>query len=125
MLEESRGSIVNITSGLVNNPIPANCVYTASKAAILSITRTLSKELAPKGIRVNCVAPGPVRTSLYDNLGLFGQARREYEDMVESIIPLGRYGQPEEIAGVVAFLVSNDASYVTGTQYAADGGFGI
>lgn len=125
LLTASKGSVVNVTSGLVNNPMPTNSVYTATKAAVRSITRTLAKELAPVGIRVNCVAPGPVRTPLYDNLGLEGQARKEYEDVVENLIPLGRYGKPEEIAGVVAFLLSADTIYATGTQYAVDGGFGI
>lgn len=125
MLEESKGCIVNITSGLVNNPTPTNCIYTASKAAVHSITRTLAKELAPKQIRVNCVASGAVRTALYDNLGLSDDEQKEYEATVASFIPLGRYGEPEEIAGVVAFLISDDAKYATGAQYAMDGGFGI
>lgn len=124
MLLDSKGCVVNITSGLVNNPIPLNSVYTASKAAVLSITRTLAKELAPD-IRVNCVAPGPTRTPLYDNLGLSDEGRKEYEAEVEKFVPLGRYGEPDEIAGAVAFLISEDAKYATGTQYAADGGFGI
>lgn len=124
-LRESKGNIVNITSGLVNNPIPMNSIYTASKAAVLSLTRTWAKELASHRIRVNSVASGAVKTPLYDKLGLSAQAATDYENTVTQVVPLGRFGEAEEIAAVVAFIASNDASYVTGAHYAADGGFGI
>lgn len=124
-LRESKGNIVNITSGLVNNPMPMNSIYTASKAAVLSLTRTWAKELASHRIRVNSVASGAVKTPLYDKLGLSAQAATDYENTVTQVVPLGRFGEAEEIAAVVAFIASNDASYVTGAHYAADGGFGI
>lgn len=124
-LRESKGNIVNITSGLVNNPMPMNSIYTASKAAVLSLTRTWAKELASHRIRVNSVASGAVKTPLYDKLGLSAQAATDYENTVTQVVPLGRFGEAEEIAAIVAFIASNDASYVTGAHYAADGGFGI
>ena len=124
-LKESKGNIVNITSGLVTNPMPMNCVYTASKAAVLSLTKTWAKELVQYGIRVNSVAAGATRTPLYDNLGLSEEEARAYEEAVEEHIPLGRYAQPEEIAPAVAFLASDEANYATGSHYRIDGGFGI
>lgn len=124
-LRESKGNIVNITSGLVNNPMPMNSIYTASKAAVLSLTRTWAKELASHRIRVNSVASGAVKTPLYDKLGLSAEDSTNYEHAVTQVVPLGRFGEAEEIAAVVAFIASNDASYVTGAHYAVDGGFGI
>lgn len=125
LLKASAGNVVNITTGLVNNPMPMNSVYTASKAALLSLTRTWAKELAPYRIRVNSVAAGAVKTPLYDKLGLSPEALSEYESGVAQVVPLGRFGEPQEIAAVVAFISSANASYVTGAHYAVDGGFGI
>ncbi|BAL84862.1 putative short-chain dehydrogenase/reductase family protein (plasmid) [Selenomonas ruminantium subsp. lactilytica TAM6421] len=124
-LKKSKGNIVNITSGLVTNPMPMNCVYTASKAAVLSMTETWAKELAPHGIRVNSVAAGATRTPLYDKLGLTIEETKDYEAAVEKNIPLGRYAEPEEIAGAVAFIASDDARYATGAHWRIDGGFGM
>lgn len=124
-LRESKGNIVNITSGLVNNPMPMNSIYTASKAAVLSLTRTWAKELASHRIRVNSVASGAVKTPLYDKLGVSAEDATNYENAVTQVVPLGRFGEAEEIAAVVAFIASSDASYVTGAHYAVDGGFGI
>lgn len=124
-LKASQGNIVNITSGLVNNPMPMNSIYTASKAAVLSMTRTWAKDLAPFGIRVNSVAAGATRTPLYDKLGLSEAEAKGYEEAVEQIVPLGRFAEPEEIAPVVAFIASDEARYATGSHYAVDGGFGI
>lgn len=125
LLKESQGNVINITSGLVNNPMPMNSIYTASKAALLSLTRTWAKELAPSRIRVNSVAAGATQTPLYDKLGLSAEEKSGYEQVVQQVVPLGRFAQPEEIASVVAFVASSDARYVTGAHYAVDGGFGI
>ncbi len=126
LLKESKGSIINITSGLLNNPMPANSIYTASKAALLlSLTRTWAKELAPCGIRVNSVAAGATKTPLYDNLGLSAEEAKNHEAAVAHIVPLGRFADPDEIAPIVSFLASDDARYATGGHYAVDGGFSI
>lgn len=124
-LKATKGNIVNITSGLVNNLMPMNSIYTASKAAVLSMTRTWAKELAPFGIRVNSVAAGATKTPLYDKLGLSETDAKDYEEAIEQIVPLGRFAEPEEIAPAVAFIASDEARYATGSHYAVDGGFGI
>lgn len=124
-LKNTRGNVVNITSGLVTNPMPMNCVYTTSKAAVLALTKTWARELSPYGIRVNSVAAGATQTSLYDNTGLTAEEISIYESAVEEHIPAGRPAAPKEIASVIAFIASDDAQYVTRADWHVDGGFGI
>jgi len=112
------GSVVNISSlASIANAATAS-VYSAAKAAVDSLTRTLSAELGPKKIRVNSVLPGPVETEGTANMKNFEQFR----DMVVPRTPLGRVGKPADIASVVAFLVSDDAGWITGQSIQAAGG---
>lgn len=118
-MPESGGCIVNISSS-VTSFTPANSlVYTASKAAVDSITKTLANELGSRNIRVNAVNPGLVVTEgVYDS-GFFDTG---FKTHIESITPLGRIGTPEDIAPAVAFLASNEASWVTGESLIIGGG---
>lgn len=120
MRSRRRGSIVNLSSN-VTNRMPAGAgVYTVSKVGLEAFTRILAKEEGPNGIRVNAVAPGPIRTEmLAESLDLMGRERAEA--FVKSV-PLGRTGEPEEIAAMVAFLVSDAASYVTAQVVYVNGG---
>jgi len=117
MLKQRGGRIVNVTSvvGLMGNAGQAN--YAASKAGILGFTKSVAREVASRGITVNAVAPGLIETDM-----THAMTEKAREAMVGSI-PLGRVGQPEDIANAVAFLVSDAASYVTGQILAVDGGF--
>lgn len=117
-LKETRGSIVNISSisGLRGSTL--RVAYGTSKAAVAHLTRQYAVELGEYGIRVNAVAPGPVRTKLA--IAVHSQA---IIDAYHDAIPLNRYGQEREIAEVICFLASDRASYVTGQNIAADGGF--
>lgn len=114
------GSIVNI--GSVNS-VAAQAgmsVYSATKGAIDTITRSLAAELAPRGIRVNTLAPGATETEGIRATGVMGTP---FEQYVIDRTPMGRFGQPEEVARVVAFLASDDAAWVTGEWLSASGGF--
>ena len=111
-------SIVLNTSINARIGMPASSVYSASKAALGSLARTLSGELIGRGIRVNAVSPGPVATALHDRLGLTGAAL----DGLVSQIPLGRRGTPAEIAQAVVFLASDAGAFTVGSEFVIDGG---
>ena len=98
----------------------ATGLYAATKGALIAMTRSWASALAPRGIRVNVVVPGPIDTNFRHFLP--EEVKRGFEDFVVSQVPLGRAGRPEEAAAVALFLLSDDASYVTGSQYAVDGG---
>ncbi|MFJ2157730.1 SDR family NAD(P)-dependent oxidoreductase [Streptomyces sp. NPDC087856] len=114
LVASGRGAIVNI--GSVNGGQDfGNHAYSAAKAGLASLTRTLAGHAGPRGVRVNLVTPGTVRTSAWEG--------RDAElDAVRGLYPLGRVGEPEDIAAAVAFLASRDASWITGTTLAVDGG---
>ncbi|HET6222488.1 MAG TPA: glucose 1-dehydrogenase [Dongiaceae bacterium] len=121
MLERGRGSIVNIGSMsgfIVNKPQPQS-FYNASKAAVHHLTKSLAAEWAPRGVRVNAVAPTYIETPLTR----FGMQEKEMYDIWLEMTPMGRVGQPEEIASVVLFLASEAASLLTGSIVLADGGY--
>ncbi|MGJ5675998.1 MAG: 3-oxoacyl-[acyl-carrier-protein] reductase [Nostochopsis sp.] len=114
MLKQRSGRIINITSiaGLMGNPGQAN--YSAAKAGVIGFTKTIAKELASRGITVNAVAPGFIATDMTSNIDAEG---------IIKYIPLGRYGQPEEVAGMVRFLAGDPAAaYITGQVLNVDGG---
>lgn len=101
---------------------PGASVYSATKAALRSLARTLSAELVDRGIRVNAVAPGPVDTPIFDRMGFEPAETQAVKDGFKSQIPLGRMGRPDEIAKVVEFLASDASSFIVGEEIAVDGG---
>lgn len=117
MIAEQRGSIVNISSMWGLRGASCEVGYSATKAAIIGLTRSLAMELAPSGIRVNCVAPGVIRTDMVEKLG------EETMDALREQTPIGRLGTPEDIANAVCFLAGDEASFITGQVLTADGGF--
>ncbi len=98
--------------------------YSATKAALRSLARTAAAELVGRGIRVNAVAPGPIVTPIFGKTGLPQEALDDFAKDVLTRVPMKRFGQPEEVAGAVAFLASQDASYITGVELNVDGGYG-
>jgi len=117
-------SIILNTSVVGSKGFAGASAYAATKAALRSLARTAATELADRGIRVNTVAPGPIETPIFERTGLPKEALDDFAKDAISKIPLKRFGQPEEVAGVVAFLASKDASYITGVEINVDGGMG-
>ena len=116
MAGRGRGSVVNVTSMVAGRGVPGASVYSATKAALESLTRTWAIEFGPAGVRVNAVAPGPTRTD-----GVAAEWGESNEALGRSL-PLGRTAEPEEIADAVLFLASDRASFITGTVLHVDGG---
>jgi NAD(P)-dependent dehydrogenase (short-subunit alcohol dehydrogenase family) len=123
LLRAAKGTIINVSSVVGTRPTANLSVYGASKAAVTALSQAWAKELAGEGIRVNVVNPGPIDTPIYQKFGLPEDALQEMTAAIKSGVPLGRFGTAEEVAAVVAFLASDEASYVTAAQYTVDGGF--
>lgn len=119
------GSIINLSSINAYTGMPNTAIYGATKAALNSYTRAAATELAPRKIRVNALNPGPIATPIFSKTGMTEEQLKGMGDMMQNRIPLKRYGQPEEIAEVAAFLASDKASFITGAEYNVDGGLNI
>ncbi|PYR93642.1 MAG: hypothetical protein DMG19_01305 [Acidobacteria bacterium] len=119
---ERKGNIVNVSSVTGLRAFPNVFAYCVSKAAVDQFTRCAALELAPKGVRVNAVNPGVVRTNLHLNSGMNEDNYAAFVDRSKTTHPLGRIGQPEEIADLILFLASSKAGWITGTTYSIDGG---
>lgn len=119
MMEQGSGSIVNISSVSGTSGNIGQSAYSASKAAVIGMTKTVAKETASKGVRVNAIAPG------FIGVGMSAQMSEKLQDMVIKQIPMARAGKGEEIASVVAFLASEDAGYITGQTIEVNGGMNM
>ena len=119
MLKQGKGAIVNTSSaaGLVG--APSNPAYPASKHGVVGITKSTALEFARKGIRVNCICPGPIRTGMNESLVAVNP---EMVKAMDQKVPMGRIGEPEEVAAAAMFLCSDEASYITGAALPVDGG---
>jgi NAD(P)-dependent dehydrogenase (short-subunit alcohol dehydrogenase family) len=115
-------SVINLSSINAYTGMPNTAVYAASKAALNSLTRTAAYELAPRKIRVNAVNPGPTNTAIFGKLGMPDEAIQEFASAMQNRIPLKRFGEPEDVATLVAFLASDEAGFITGAEYNIDGG---
>ena len=116
MQKEDYGRIVNIASIAGKEGNPNASAYSTSKAAVIGLTKSLGKELAKTGIRVNCVTPAAVKTAIFD------QMSQQHIDFMLSKIPMGRFGKVEEIAALVAWLCSEECSFSTGAVFDLSGG---
>ncbi len=118
-------SIINLSSINAYTGMPNTAIYAASKAALNAYTRTSATELAPRKIRVNSVNPGPVSTPIFSKTGMPEEQLNGFAQAMQNRVPLKRFGLPSDIANLVAFLASDDASFITGGEYNIDGGINV
>jgi len=119
----SDGSSVVINASVTRSlGYPNTSIYSATKGAVRSMVRVLARELAVRQIRVNTVSPGPIETPIFATVGMSAEAVEEFKKGAVTNVPLGRMGRPEEAAAVALFLLSDEASFVTGSEYVVDGG---
>lgn len=117
------GSIAFNASMAKDVGMPGASVYAASKAALASLARTLAAEIAPRKIRVNSISPGPISTPIYGKLGMPKDQLDGFATMIQSQLPLKRFGEAEEVGALVAFLASDQSRFITGIDIPIDGGF--
>jgi 3-oxoacyl-[acyl-carrier protein] reductase len=120
LFDSAGGSIINLSSVVSTKGFPEAAVYSGTKGAVDAITRSLAAELGPRGIRVNAINPGMVETEGTHSAGM---AEGDMRKHVEAQTPLGRIGQPRDIAGAAVFLASSDSSWITGETFVISGGF--
>ncbi|HEY0045071.1 MAG TPA: SDR family oxidoreductase [Allosphingosinicella sp.] len=131
-MQDSGGSIVLTASAAGVKAEPGIAAYAASKAGVIQLARVAAREGAPRNIRVNAIAPGGVETPIWRSAPFFvdmaeklGSEEAAFEQMSKMATPLGRFGQPEEIAGQIAFLLSDKAAFITGACLVSDGGYSV
>lgn len=124
LLLKTKGNIINLSTVGAHHPNYNLSMYTGAKAAVENFTKVWALDLAKDGIRVNAIAPGAIKTDIWHSTNLSEEEERAHEHRITDGIPVGRFGRPEEVANVALFLASDEASYVTGSSYAVDGGQG-
>jgi len=120
MIKRRKGKIINISSKAAICGEPGHAAYSASKGAVLSLTRAMAIELAPYNVNVNAICPGPTETAI-----LFSSMTKDQLEELKKYIPLGRYGKPEDIAAAALYLASDDSAWCTGQAVSVDGGMSI
>ncbi len=123
LLKTSKGNIINISSIVGDRPLPNFSIYSATKGAVNTLTSAWAKELAVDGIRVNAISPGPIDTPLFNKMDMTDEQKADMADAINRMVPLGRFGNADDIASAALYLASADAGYITGVQFKVDGGF--
>jgi meso-butanediol dehydrogenase/(S,S)-butanediol dehydrogenase/diacetyl reductase len=125
LMKGKGGAIVNIASTVAWRSSPGSAAYAASKAAVVSLTRSMAREFGPMNIRANCVCPGIVDTNVHDRRFGDRKAKEAFFKRISAEIPAGRIGTADDVARAVVFLLSDDASWITGSVLAVDGGMSV
>lgn len=116
------GSIVITSSVAPYLGQAQGAVYAGTKGAVSAMMRSFAADMAPKNIRVNAVCPGPIETNFFDGMGMDEKEVEKMSEQIKNQVPLGRFGKPEEVSSLVCFLLSDESSYMTGSEYMIDGG---
>ncbi|KAI1702931.1 enoyl-(Acyl carrier protein) reductase domain-containing protein [Ditylenchus destructor] len=124
-LKVTKGNIVNVSSAGAVRAFPAAAFYCSLKAALDHFTRNYAQIWGPDGIRINCLNPGPIETMLLERHGVDNEGLQKHDKWVEETTPLMRSGSPAEMSTILKFLASDEASYVTGASWLADGGHSV
>ena len=122
MAERRSGKVINISSDAARVGSSGESVYAACKGGIIAFSKTLARELARRNVQVNCVCPGPTDTNLFRTFAGDGEAGQKLVAALERAIPMRRLGQPDDYPGLVAFLASSDADFITGQTISVSGG---
>jgi len=122
-LFQQGSSVILNTSAVHQLGVPGSSVYAATKAALRSLARTATVELAPKGVRVNAISPGPIETPIYGKLGMSAAEVEGFSGSILPQVPAGKFGKAEDIAHAALYLASSDSAYVYGAELSVDGGF--
>ena len=125
MVKRGAGRIINIASDAARVGTSNEAVYSACKGGLISFTKSVARELASKGVLLNVVCPGPTNTPMMASVLGEGEQALKWKDAMVRGIPLKRMGEPEDYAGLVAFLASDDAAYITGQTYSVSGGMNM
>jgi NAD(P)-dependent dehydrogenase (short-subunit alcohol dehydrogenase family) len=122
-LLQAGGSVVLVSSSVQQKGVPGLSLYSATKAAVRSLARSFTAELAGTGVRFNVLSPGPIETPIFDRMGLSEEQKQGMAEGLTQQVPLGRFGKADEMARAVVFLGSDASSYLAGSELVADGGF--
>uniref|UniRef100_A0A914M219 Uncharacterized protein n=1 Tax=Meloidogyne incognita TaxID=6306 RepID=A0A914M219_MELIC len=124
-LEATKGNVVNISTSGALRPLRSAAFYCALKSALNTLTESYAQIWGPKGVRINNVSPGPIKTLIFERNGICGTKKEQHKKWVESATLMGRYGNVDEVAAVIKFLASKEASFVCGANWLVDAGMAI
>ena len=125
MVEKGDGRVINISSDAGRNGSSGETAYAAAKGGVIAFSKSMARELAGKNVRVNCVCPGPTETNMMNDMMNSASSPEKFREAMLRAIPMRRFGQPDDVAGIVAFMASDDTAYITGQTISVSGGLSM